>query len=77
MMVPGPGIAKALLDELKTLRDRHVQFHTRVKAATETALARDEEVRKQNAVLKQRIIALESELKEAKGSIEVFDFLAI
>lgn len=70
MKIPGPDITKALVAELKALRDRHTQFQTRVKAATKAAHTRDEEARKQNAILTQRVIELEAELKQAKESIE-------
>ena len=71
MKVSNPDITKALIAELKALRDRHIQFQTRVKAASEVARARDEEARKQNVILTERITALERELKQAKESIEV------
>ena len=71
MKVSNPDITKALVAELKALRDRHIQFRTRVKAASEVARARDEEARKQNVILTQRITELERELKQAKESIEV------
>ena len=71
MKLASPDITKALLTEPKALRDRHVQFQTRVKAANEAARVRDEEAQKQNAILIQRIVVLEKELKQAKESIEV------
>ena len=71
MTVPTPDITKALVGELKALRGHYTQFQTRVKAANEAARARDEEARKQNAILTGRITALESELKAAKESIKV------
>ena len=71
MKISGPDITKVLVAELKALRDRHTQFQTRVKAANKAARARDEEARKQNAILTQRVIELETELKQAKGSLEV------
>ena len=64
-------ITKAIVAELKALRDRYIQFQTRVKAANETARARDEEAQKQNAILKERIASLETDLKQAKESIKV------
>ena len=73
MTVATPDITKALVNELKTLRGRYTQFQTRVKVANEAAHARDKEARKQNAILTQRITALEKELKVAKESIEVCD----
>ena len=72
MKFPSPDITKALLAELKALSERHAQFQKRVKAANETALARDQEARKQNVILTERIIGLERELKQAKESIEVY-----
>ena len=63
------AITKALVAELKALRDRHIQFQTRVKAANEAARTRDEEARKQNTSLTERIIELEKELKHAKESV--------
>ena len=72
MKVPSPDIIKSLVAELKALRERHLQFQTRTKAANESARARDEEARAQNALLTERIIGLETELKQAKESIEVF-----
>lgn len=71
MKVSSPDITRALVAELTALRERHVQFQTRVKAANEAARARDEEARKQNAILTERIVELERELKQAKESIEV------
>ena len=64
-------ITTALVAELKALKERHIQFQTRLKAANEAARTRDEEARKQNAILSERIIKLESELKHAKESIKV------
>ena len=71
MKLSNPDITKALVAELKALRERHIHFQTRVKAANEAARTRDEEARKQNALLAERIIELEKELKLAKESIEV------
>ena len=71
MKVASPDITKVLVAELKALRERHIQFHTRVKVANEAARARDEEARKQNTILTERIIELERELKHARESIEV------
>ena len=72
MQVPSPSsdITKALVCELKTLRERHTQLQSRVKAVNEAARARDEEARKQNALLTERIISLEKELRRAKESLE-------
>ena len=70
MTGPGPDISKTLLTELEALRDRHVQFQTRVKVANDAARTRDEEARKQNVMLTERIITLEKELKQARESIE-------
>ena len=75
MNVPSPDIAKTLLTELKALRDRHVQFQTRVKATNDAARTRDEEAHKQNVILTERIITLENELKQARESIEACAFL--
>ena len=71
MRVSNPDITKALVAELKALRERHLEFQTRVKAADKAARARDEAARKENATLIQRIVSLEGELKQAKESIEV------
>ena len=71
MKVFSPDFTNALIAELKALRERHIQFQTRVKEANEAARARDEEARKRNAILAGRIVALEKELKHAKESIEV------
>ena len=71
MKVSNLNITKALLSELKALRERYVQFQTRIEAANEAARSGDEEARKQNALLTERIIELEKELKLAKESIEV------
>ena len=70
MKVASPDITKALVAELKALRDRHIQFQTRVKAANEAARERDTEARNQNNILTERIVKLERELKQAKESIE-------
>ena len=71
MRASAPDITRALVNELKTLREKHQQFQTRVKAADKAARARDEQARKENAILTQRITGLEDELKHAKASIEV------
>ena len=71
MKVSPLDITKALIAELEALGERHLQFQTRVEAANEAACASDEEARKQNAILTERIIELERELKQAKESIEV------
>ena len=71
MRVSNPDITKALVAELKALRERHLEFQTRVKAADKAARACDEAARKENATLIQRIVSLEGELKQAKESIEV------
>ena len=57
--------------ELEQLRDKYLQFQTRVKTADEAARARDDETRKQNVDLKQRVAGLEIELNQAKESIQV------
>ena len=72
MTVPTLDFTKALVNELKTLRDRYIQFQTRVKVANSSARARDEDARRQNAILAEKISVLESELKVAKESIEVY-----
>ena len=72
MKVSSPDITKALVAELKVLRDRHLQLQTRAKAANEATRVRDEEARAQNALLTQRITGLETELKQARESIEVY-----
>ena len=64
-------ISKALLTELKALREKHQQFQTRVKAAEKAARTRDEQARKQNEILMQRVLDLKNDLKEAIDSIEV------
>ena len=71
MKVSSLDITKALVTELRELRERYIQFQTRVKAANEAARSRDEEARKQNAILTERIVELEKDLKEAKKSINV------
>ena len=71
MRVPSPDITKALLAELKTLREKHAQFQARVKTADNAARARDDEARKKIKVLMQRIVLLENDLKDAKESMEV------
>ena len=71
MRVPTPDITKALVLELEQLRDKYLQLQTRVKTANETARARDEQTRKQNVDLKQRVVGLEIELSQAKESIQV------
>ena len=67
MRVSSTDISKALLSELKALREKHQQFQTRVKAAEKAARTRDEQARKQNEILMQRVL----DLKEAIDSIEV------
>ena len=71
MSVSTPDVIKALLTELKTLKGRYGQFQARVKIENAAARARDEEARKQNTVLTQRITELEGELNRAKELIEV------
>ena len=71
MKVPSPDVTKALVAELKALKEKHLQFQTRVNVADRAARTRDEETRKQNTALAQRIEGLETGLKEAKESIEV------
>ena len=71
MTLPSSDITKALAAELNAVKERYIQFQTRIKAANEAARARDEEARQQNAILTERIINLERGLKQAKESIEV------
>ena len=74
MKLAGADITNALVNELKALRDKQLQFQARVKTANEAARVRDEEAQKQNAILIQRIVELENELKQANESIEVRTF---
>ena len=71
MKLANPDLIDALGSELKTFRERHLQFQTRITAANEAARTRDEEARKQNSRLTERIIELEKVLKITKESIEV------
>ena len=70
-MTPTIDIAGVLLAELKVLREKHRQFQDRVKTADEATRECDEEARQQNVALKDRIVLLESQLKQAKEAIEV------
>ena len=71
MGVSTPDITKAVVLELEQLRDKYLQFRTRVKTADEAARAQDEETCKQNVELKQHIAGLEVELNKAREFIEV------
>ena len=71
MKAPTTEITRALLAELKALREKHQEFQTRVKAADKTAREWDEEARKQNGALTLRITELEKQVKDAKESIKV------
>ena len=72
MRVSTPDITKILVLELEQLLDKYKKYQTRVKTADEAARARDEESRKQNATLTERILGLEIELNQARDSIEVW-----
>ena len=71
MRVSNSDITKSLVAELKSLRERHLQFRTRVKEADRAARIRDDTARKHNEALTQRVISLEHNLREAKDSIKV------
>ena len=64
-------IPKILLGELKALREKHTQFYARAKPTDKAARGCDEEARQKNVALKERIISLKSQLKQAKEAIEV------
>ena len=71
MRISSPEVTRALVAELKSLREKHLQFQARVKEADKAARVRDEETRKKNEFLTERIIGLENDLDRARQSIEV------
>jgi len=70
-MLPRANVTKALLAQLKNLREKHQQFRTHVKSAEAAVRAREEEVRKQNAALTQRVVELEKQLEQERGKNQV------
>ena len=77
MVISPPDITTALVTQLNALRDKHLRFRSRVRVASKAAHERDEESRKQNKILTDRIVALEGELNQVKESIEVRFYLIL
>ena len=70
-MAPSIDFLDIFLAELRKLREKHTHFKARIKSANEAARECDEEARKQNTALKERIVSLENQLKQSKEAIEV------